>query len=508
MPALLAVTPILLILGLMVGLRWPAAAAGLAGLAATLAIALFGFDFGRATFAELGPVPAVGGALAEAAFVAVTILWIVFPALCIYELQLAGGAFEVLKAALARLTDDSRSMAILVAWFFALFIEGAAGFGTPVALAAPILVSLGFGPVPAVTLVLIGHAAGVSFGAVGTPVLPQVALTELPGAEIARATGLLHGLLGWILLAFVVRIAGAAMGVRAGLRDWILAGAAAACFLVPFLLLSGLVGPELPTLAGALIGGLAFVALLRLRGGGRAAGGAADGGGAGVLLRAMLPYLVLLACILLTRLVPPVREALRAVEWAWTLPGGFHGTVQPLYHPGTMLLIGFLAGGALQGRSARAMGQAALRAAGRLPLVVVALAAMLALARLMVHAGMIGTLAEAAAQVFGPVWPLLAPAVGVLGTFVTGSATASNILLTDFQEATAARLGLPVLWLIAAQGFGAAVGNIVCPHNIVAGGATVGLQGREGEVLRRTTLACAVYAVAGGALVWLLAGTG
>ena len=169
-----------------------------------------------------------------------------------------------------------------------------------------------------------------------------------------------------------------------------------------------------------------------------------------------------------------------------------------------MLMIGFVAGALLQGRRAGELGGAAWRAAGRLPRVVVALAAMLALARLMVHAGMIDALAGATAAAFGDAWPSVAPAVGVLGTFVTGSATTSNILLTNFQAATAEAPGLPVLWLAAAQGFGAAVGNIVCPHNIVAGAATVGLVGREGEVLRRTAAACAVYAAAGGTLVFLL----
>jgi len=130
--------------------------------------------------------------------------------------------------------------------------------------------------------------------------------------------------------------------------------------------------------------------------------------------------------------------------------------------------------------------------------------AMLALSRLMVHAGMIETLALAAAAALGGAWPLVAPLVGVLGTFVTGSATASNILFTDFQEATARELRLPVLPLVGGQGFGAAVGNIICPHNIIAGGATVGIAGKEGEVLRGTAPACVVYAGLGGVVLYLM----
>jgi lactate permease len=130
--------------------------------------------------------------------------------------------------------------------------------------------------------------------------------------------------------------------------------------------------------------------------------------------------------------------------------------------------------------------------------VVIALIAMLSLSQIMVHAGMIANLSAWAAQTAGALWPLLCPLVGVLGTFITGSATASNILFTDFQQTVAKNLGLPVLSMVGAQGFGAAVGNMVCPHNIIAGGATVGLAGKEGSILRKTMVGCLVYSILGG----------
>lgn len=132
-----------------------------------------------------------------------------------------------------------------------------------------------------------------------------------------------------------------------------------------------------------------------------------------------------------------------------------------------------------------------------------ALFAMLALSRVMVHAGMIGVLAGAAAATVG-LWPFLAPFVGVLGTFVTGSATASNILLTPIQSSTAAALDLSQVRMAAAQGLGTAIGNIICPHNIIAGAATVGLKGGEGAVLRQTIGVCLLCAGAAGMLLlWL-----
>jgi lactate permease len=212
---------------------------------------------------------------------------------------------------------------------------------------------------------------------------------------------------------------------------------------------------------------------------------------------------VLVGLILVTRLVPQIRNALRHVVLEWAMPGPFGGRVEPLYHPGTMLLAGFLFGGLLHGKLDDLAG-AVTAAVRRLVPVAVALFAMLAIARLMVHAGMIETLAETAKQT-GQAWPLLAPSVGAIGSFITGSTTVSNILLTDLQQAAAAKLGLPVLALIAAQGFGAALGNCVALHNIITGAATVGLQGREGDILRKTGPACLGYLALGGALALMLA---
>jgi len=133
--------------------------------------------------------------------------------------------------------------------------------------------------------------------------------------------------------------------------------------------------------------------------------------------------------------------------------------------------------------------------------VIVALIAMITIARTMSHAGMTNELAYAAAGI-GVAWPLLSPTLGAFGTFVTGSATASNVLFTELQATAAHAAGLPALPLLGAQGFGAAVGNIICPHNIVAAVATVGLTGQEGKVLRSTFPTAMLYVTLGGLLAF------
>jgi len=515
MPALLAAAPLALIIALMLGLRWPAARAGLAGLAVALGVAYLGFGYGDAVLGEIGPARAGAFAFAEAGFTAATILWIIFPALCVYEIQKRSGAFDVIRAGLASVSTDRRVQVLLIAWFFALFMEGAAGFGTPVALAAPLLVSLGFTPLKAVTLALIGHAAGVSFGAVGTPIVAQADLTGISAQAIGQWTGLMHLLVGAVLVVLLMRVADDGRFV---MRDSALAALAALCFLAPAALIAFAVGPELPTFAGAAIGAVIFVFALKRLGLERADEAAADDGakraesgggnaserpGAKALLHAAAPYLVIVGLILASRMIVPLTEMLRAFSLAWSLPGGFSGRFEYLYHPGTMLMTGFILGALLQGRRIHDLLSAAGAAAGRLAPVVVALLAMLAISRLMVHAQMIDTLAEAVART-GPIWPLFAAGVGGLGTFVTGSATASNILLSEFQMASARSLDLPAVIMLAAQSFGAALGNMACPHNIIAGGATVGLRGREGDVLRATLMPAVVYAVLGGILTLLL----
>jgi lactate permease len=492
-PALLAAAPILLILALMLGLRWSAGRAGLAGLALAAVGAHAAFGFGDPA-PVLGPVRAWAGVGAEGAFLALTILWILWPALALHRLQQDSGAIDVLRGGLSRLTSQPGLQALLVGWLLALFFEGAAGFGTPVALAAPILVGLGVAPVQAVVLALLGHAAGVSFGALGTPVLAQVALTGLDAVEIAVRTALLHALLGGVLMLFFVRTL-AADG-RAPGAGWALL--AAAGFLLPALALAALVGPELATLGGALVGGVLFVMALRWRGGGTVAG----------LGRALAPYAVLVVIVVLTRAWAPLAQPLAAVAIEWQLFDRFQSRWQPLVHPGTLLLVALLAGSRIQRLPLRAVGAALGHAARQLVPVTVALLAMLVLSRLMLHAGMIDALQQAAVLGVGAAWPWIAPAVGALGSFVTGSATASNVLFTTLQAQTAAALGLGATAIVAAQGFGAAVGNIVCPHNIVAGAATVGLTGREGEILRRTLLPCLLYLALGGAAVAALTSLG
>jgi lactate permease len=506
--ALLAAAPLAIVLALMLGLRWSAARAGAAGLVVALVLGVVAFDLPGAPG---GTGWAIAGALGEAAFTAATILWIIVPALAIHRLQVAGGAVDDLRQRLTGLAGDPRLTGLLVAWFFALLLEGAAGFGTAAALAAPFLVALGFAPIRAIAVALVGHAVGVSFGAVGTPIVVQAATTGLEPSELAAATVVYGGLLGWVLVgavALMLRRPDSADAPDSTGPLWPWAALAWLAFTVPFVLLATYVGPELPTLGGAIAGGAVYVGVIVLRGR-RAHAGPSSAVAAAPpanLMRAAAPYLVLVLIVLATRLIGPLREVLQSVQLRWELfDGAYAGSFAPLFHPGTMLFAALFVGALAQGRSVGQLANALGTTARQMVAVAAALIVMLGLARLMLHGGLIDSLAFAAADTLGGWWPLIAPLLGALGTFVTGSATASNALFSNLQATTAQAAGLSVTGVLGAQGMGAAIGNAIAPHNLIAAAAVVGLAGREAEALRRTAPVTVVYLLLGGVLAMFLA---
>lgn len=492
LPVALALAPIGLLLVLLLGARWSAGAAGAVAAALAAVVAIWAFGYGDESIAS-----ALGGPFLEALFQSASILWIIFPALCIHEYQTASGGTALFERALAGFSGDPRIIALLIAWFFALFMEGAAGFGTPIALAAPLLVALGFSPGTALALAIIGNAAAVPFGAIGTPMAPLIAETSLNPRALSVAVVLLNASVGWMMAALLLRIAAADRPAAEG-STIVWTATAAGLFFVPAAVLAWATGPELPSLGGALVGGLAFVLLLRCRARTLGIGPADPLPSASELIRAALPYLIVIALILSTRLIGPFATGLRSVEISWKLTEDFGSSMLPLYHPGTMLFLAFLVAGLVRQGDRRLLPIAAGKALRLLPAVAIALVTVLALARLMVHSGMIDLLATAAAATFGGGWPLVAPLLGALGAFVTGSGTASNILFGGFQASAAELAGVSPLLVVAAQAVGAAAGNLIAPHNIVAGAATIGLVGREGEILRRTLPAALLYAGAAG----------
>lgn len=539
----LAVTPIVTAGVLLVGLRWPARRAMPVVYLVAVAIALI--------FWRVSPLR-IAAATVQGLVITFEILFIVFGAILLLNTLRYSGALGVIRAGFTSISPDRRVQVVIIAWLFGAFIEGASGFGTPAAIVGPLLVALGFPALAAVMIGMVAQSTPSNFGAVGTPVLvgvrgglasPEVnaqlasaglALESYLDLIVARAA-ILNAIIGTLvpllIIMLMTRFFGANRSWREGLAITPFALFGGLAFTIPYAVAGTLLGPEFPSLLGALIG-LAIVTLAAQRGfltpretwdfppreqwpvswiGGLHFG---DDPPARTLSlpRAWLPYLLLALLLALTRLPAlPLGAALQSaltIRLTDIFGTGINAATAPLYLPATMMIMVVLLTIPLHQMRRAAAGRA-LRESWRTLLgASVALIFAVPMVRVYINsdvnnaglAGMPVALAEWVAMAVGDVYPFFAPAVGALGSFIAGSTTVSNLMFSLFQFGVAERLGRSGAMMLALQNAGAAAGNMIAIHNIVAACATVGLLGQEGAVLRQTILPTAYYVIAAGLL--------
>lgn len=506
-----------------------------------------------------GTEPAkVLGATVNGVVTAASLLYIVFGAiLMLYTLEESGGIRSI-RSGFTRISPDRRVQAIIIAWLFGSLIEGASGFGTPAAIAAPLLVAIGFPAMAAVMVTLIIQSTPVSFGAVGTPILVGVqtglsgqaivetAIAPMPFLEyllgIATKVAMIHGLIGFliplIMVGMLTRFFGTSRSFAEGFRVWKFALFAGLAFTVPYYLIAAILGPEFPSLLGGIIG-LLIVVPATQRGflvpkdtfdfPHRDQWDPTWIGKLGnledhrrdsplmPLMRAWAPYVLVVVLLVLTRTIAPVKAWLVSPEMTIAFNdlfgSGITSRVQILYLPGTILIIASLFTFFLHKMSARDYGRA-LRSSGT-TMIAAAPALLLAVPMVQVFlnsaserlSSMPIVLAEGMSSATGEAWPLFAPLIGAMGAFVAGSNTISNMMFSLFQFSTAEQIGLGsagAALVVAAQAVGGAAGNMICVHNVVAASATVGLVDREGEIIRKTLIPAFYYVVQGGLIATAL----
>ncbi|MFZ6030017.1 MAG: L-lactate permease [Chloroflexota bacterium] len=559
--AVLAALPILLAAGLLVAFRWPARRVMPVVYFLTVGIGLALWEM---------PLRAVAASTIQGLFITFDILFIVFGAILLLAVLKQSGAIPVIRQMFMDISPDRRVQVIIIAWLFGSFLEGASGFGTPAAIVAPLLVALGFPAMAAVMLGLMVQSTAVTFGAVGTPVL--IGMTgglESPAlaarlAEVnltfndyrllvtAQAASI-HAIVGTLMPTFMVVMMTRFFGKNRSWTDGMsilpfsLFGGLA--FTLPYVLTGVLLGPEFPSLLGALVG-LAIVitaarrgflvpadtwdfpaesewpvewmgTIGRLKQPSREKVELADDGAQvrqeapGRLMSvwmAWLPYGLLAAGLVITRLPALgvgkwLQDALRIqLESIFNTP--ISAATTPLYLPAAVLiLVVFLTIGLhrMRGEQVRA---AFSEASGILLSAGFVLLFAVPMVRVYINSGfnaanlpsMPIAMAEWAAANVGRVWPLLAPSIGALGAFIAGSNTISNLMFSLFQFSIAEQLSISGTLVVALQAVGAAAGNMIAIHNIVAAAATVGLLGREGALLRKTVIPTLYYVVATGLL--------
>ncbi len=544
MSSLLAVLPIAVVGVFLVGLRWPASKAMPLSYVAAAALALFYWQI---------PGAQVAAASVRGLVICGQLLFIIFGAVLLLNTLRESGGLATIRNGFTAITPDRRVQVIIIAWLFGAFIEGSAGFGTPAAVCVPLLVGLGFPPLAAVVAGMMIQSTPVSFGAVGTPILVGVntGLAGAPQVEIFTASlglqhadllpiigarvALLHAIPGTliplIVVAFMTRFFGANRTFREGLAIWRFALFAAFAMTIPSVIIARTLGPEFPTLLGSLIG-LAIVVPAAKRGFLIPANAAWEFAprqdwlaewssatdlhpeepiGKLPLWKAWLPYVFIAALLVATRL-PSLGLKSLLTSVVISSPGLF-GTdvgfsVQPLYLPGTIFIFVSLLTVALH-RMPRGGFQ---RAVGQSSRMIVAASAALIFAVPMVQVfinstgGLSGlpampvALAGGVANLAGSVWPFFSPLIGGIRAFVAGSNTISNMMFSLFQFEVGQRIGVDPLWIVALQAVGGAAGNVICVHNVVAASAVVGMVGREGEVIRKTTLLFCYYVIVAGTL--------
>ncbi|MFQ2359758.1 L-lactate permease [Aeromonas dhakensis] len=539
--ALVAFSPIVVAAVLLVGLNWPAKRAMPIAFILTVFIALWGW--------QMSPTRVLSSSL-QGLIITVTVLWIVFGAILMLNTLKHTGAITAIRGGFTNISPDRRIQAIIIAWCFGAFIEGASGFGTPAAIAAPLLVAIGFPALAAVLLGMMIQSTPVSFGAVGTPILVGInkgldnqAIGQTLSAggsswdiylqQVTTNVALIHATVGTLMPVLMVmmltRFFGRNRSWTEGLSILPFAIFAGLAFTVPYALTGMLLGPEFPSLIGGLVG-LALVVTAARRGflvpknswdfapeqewpaewlGSLKLDLKEAAGRPMSLMLAWLPYVALALLLVASRVSPEFKASLLSVSLAFTdLLGekGVSASIEPLYLPGGLLVLCALLATLIQARTLAPLGRAVSESSRTLIGAGFVLVFTVPMVRIFINSGVNGadlasmpvTTANFAAGLVGEFFPALSATIGALGAFIAGSNTVSNMMFSQFQFEVAQTLGVSTAAMLALQAVGAAAGNMIAIHNVVAASATVGLLGREGATLRKTALPTLYYLLATG----------
>jgi lactate permease len=503
---LFAVLPLVTLFVLLAGLRLRAYLASLIALAVamTVAIAVYGMP-ARQAFSS---------AAAGAGFGIFPILWIVVNAVWIYTMTVATGHFQTLRRGVGAASGDERVQALIVGFSFGALLEALAGFGAPVAISVGMLIALGFEPMKAAGVALIGNTAPAAFGGIGTPIITLSGVTGINEGDLGAMVGRQLPFLALLVPLVIVYIVDGPRGLR---ETWPVALLAGAAFAVAQFVTSNYVSVELTDVVASLASVGAIACYLRLRRPHAVHGIARE------TIQALAPYLILIVLLTLAQ-VDPVKSFLadRTKSFHWpgldvTTAGGGEPptatfTLNWLATPGTQLLLS----GLLTMLVLRIRPRVALRAYKdtlvRLRGAVLTVTAVLALAYVMNLSGEAVTIGLWAAGA-GGIFALISPLIGWLGVAITGSVTASNSLLGELQVAAAHDAGLSPTLVAAGNSTGGVLAKMLSPQHLAIAAAAAGIAGREGDLVRSvlkwsialvTVMCVIVYLQSTAVLSWMV----
>jgi lactate permease len=527
--SLVAALPLLslfVMLGVLRVTAWVASLVSLA-LAVVIAIVVYGMPLGQSLLAGTE----------GAAFGFFPILWIVINAIWVYQMTVETGHFDVLRRSFARVSDDQRVQAIIIAFSFGALIEALAGFGTPVAVTSVMLMALGFKPLKAAVLALTANTAPVAFGAMATPILTLGKVTELPSDTLGAMVGRQTPILALFVPLALVAIVDGWRGVR---ETWPVALVCGFVFAVAQYATSNFVSVPLADVVASLLSAAAVVAMVRVWHPRREQAPAVIAGGAAdeptpefarrvanpddraEVARAYAPYAIIIVVFVICQ-ITAVKNLLdkATLKFHWPALHVVSPTGKPvslteftlnlLTTPGTQMLVaGVLTMVVLKlsvPRALKAYGTTLLQ----LRFAIVTVMVVLALAFVMNLSGQTITLGTWMAGA-GGAFALLSPVLGWLGVAVTGSDTSSNSLFGALQVTAANQAGLSDVLMAASNSSGGVLGKMISPQNLAIAAAAVGMNGKEGDIFRRVVvwsvvflaLLCVLSALQASVLSWMV----
>lgn len=439
--------------------------------------------------------------------------WIILTAVFLFNLTVESGQFEIIKSSISSLSPDRRIQALLIAFSFSAFMEGVAGQGAPVAVAAAMLIGLGFPPLPAAVICLVANTPPVPFGPVGVPTMMMSTVTGIPAGTMARAIGIDMAFMALIIPFFMVVVM---VGFKRALEVIPAALVAGLSYAATSLALSTHHGPELPAITASVVSLLCLVIFIRFwqpkttwtfeedKATSQATGISHS---AGQIFKAWSPFLILMIVMGIWGTPTFKNYAEKTHHWFLAIPKwpGLDGVVfkaapivakpaayaasykwQWLTAPGTAMFLSSLISMVVLGISPATGAKVFVKTFRQLRFALITLASVIGLGFLANYSGMSFTLGLAFAVLTGKAFPIFSPVIGLLGVFLTGSVTSSAALFGKLQQVTAQQLGFNPVLTTSANLFGGVMGKLISPQSIAVACAAVGLVGHETDIFRKT----------------------
>jgi lactate permease len=439
--------------------------------------------------------------------------WIILTAVFLFNLTVESGQFEIIKSSISSLSPDRRIQALLIAFSFSAFMEGVAGQGAPVAVAAAMLIGLGFPALPAAVICLVANTPPVPFGPVGVPTIMMSTVTGIPATTMARAVGIDMAFMALIIPFFMVVVMVGFKRAKEVLPAALVAGIS---YAAASLVVSTYFGPELPAITASVFSLICLVVFIKFWRPKTVWNFPEDAAttvvtgksySAGQIFKAWSPFLILMVVMGIWGTPVFKNYAEKTHHWFLAVPKwpGLDGVVfkaapivakpaayaasykwQWLVAPGTAMFISALISMAILGISPATGGRVFLKTFKQLRFALITLASVIGLGFLANYSGMSFTLGLAFAQLTGMAFPIFSPIIGLVGVFLTGSVTSSAALFGKLQQVTAVHLGLNPVLTTSANLFGGVMGKLISPQSIAVACAAVGLVGKETDIFRKT----------------------